>query len=105
MTAFEQGEEYELLYMFLHPTEMHIQLMQMLQQRSKRRAFRHLGKGVHVLGEALATIAELAVGAGDIGVGIVDVAGEEDASMHFTPRRIAQINLTRILRLQRSALD
>ena len=91
--------------MLLHPSEMHIQLVEMLQQRSERRALGHLSEGVHVLGEALAAIAVLAVGAGDIGVGIVDVAGEEDASMHFTPRRIAQINLTRILRLQRSALD
>ena len=91
--------------MFFNTPEMDIQFMQKFQKCAQRCAFRHLGEGVDVLGEALATIAELAVGAGDIGVGIVDVAGEEDASMHFTPRRIAQINLTRFLRLQRSALD
>lgn len=43
--------------MFLHTAEMHIKLMQMLQQRSKRRSLRHLGKSVHVFGEAFATIA------------------------------------------------
>ena len=43
--------------MLLHSPEMHIQFMQMLQKRSKRRSLRHLGKGIHILGEALATIA------------------------------------------------
>ncbi len=91
--------------MLLHPAEMHIELMQMLQQRSERRALRHLGEGVHVLGEALATIAKLAVRTWNVGVGVVNVTRQKDASMHFTPRRIAQINLTRFLRLLRSALD
>ena len=40
--------------MLLHPTEMDIQLMQMLQQGSKGRALGHLGKGIDILGEALA---------------------------------------------------
>jgi hypothetical protein len=38
-------------------------------------------------------------------VGVVNVTRQKNASMHFTPRRIAQINLTRFLRLLRSALD
>ena len=71
--------------MLLHPTEMHIQFVKVLQQRSKRRAFRHLGKGVHVLGEALATIAELAIGPRHIGVRVVDVTREEDSRMHLAP--------------------
>ena len=60
--------------MLLHPTEMHIQLVEMFQQRSKRRAFCHLGKGVHVFGEALAAIAKLAVRTRDVGVRVVDLA-------------------------------
>ena len=71
--------------MFLHSPEMHIQLVQVLQQGAKGRALGHLGEGVDILGEALATIAELAVGAGDVGVGVVDVAGEKDAGVHLTP--------------------
>jgi len=64
---------------------MHIQFVQVLQEGAKGRALGHLGEGVDVLGEALATVAELAVGAGDVGVGVVNVAGEEDAGMHLAP--------------------
>ena len=71
--------------MLLHSPEMHIQFVQVLQQGAQGRALGHLGEGVDVLGEALATIAELAVWTGDIGVGVVDVAGEEDAGMHLAP--------------------
>ena len=71
--------------MLLHAPEMHIQLVQVLQQGSKRRALGHLGEGVDVLGEALATVAELTVGTGDVGVGVVDVAGEKDAGVHLAP--------------------
>ena len=71
--------------MFFHPPEMYIQLMKMLQQRSKRRALGHLGKGIHILREALAAVAVLAVGAGDVGVGVVDIARKEYASMHLAP--------------------
>ena len=60
--------------MFLHPTEMHIQLVQMFQQGAEGCAFGHLGEGVDILGEALATVAKLAVRAGDIGMSIIDVA-------------------------------
>ena len=71
--------------------------MQMLQERSQRRALSHLSKGVDfvftalarhservlsalalrsvdILGEALAAIAVFAVRIGDVGVGVVDVA-------------------------------
>ena len=71
--------------MLLHPTEMHIQLMQMLQQRAERRAFRHLGKGVHVFWEALAAIAELAVRTRDIGMRVVDITRKQNARMHLAP--------------------
>ena len=34
------------LYMFLHPMEMNIKLMQMLKKRSERSAFHHLRKSI-----------------------------------------------------------
>ena len=71
--------------MFLHATEMHIQLMQMLQQSSERRAFCHLGKGIDILREAFATVAELAVGSRHVGVRVVDVAREEHSRVHLAP--------------------
>ena len=71
--------------MLLHPMEMNIELVEMLQKCSKRRAFCHLCKSIDLLGEALATIAELAIGAGDVGVSVVDVAREEDACVHLAP--------------------
>ena len=73
------------LNMLLHPTEMNIQLVQVLQKSSQRRAFGHLGKSVDILGEALATVTELTIGAGDISVGVVDVAGEENAGVDLAP--------------------
>ena len=71
--------------MLLHPTEMDIQLVQVLQQSSKRRTFGHLGKGIDILGEALAAVAILAVRAGDVGVRVVDVAREEHSGVHLAP--------------------
>ena len=71
--------------MFLYPTEMNIQFVQVLQQSSKRCTLGHLGKGIDILGEALATITELAVRTGDVGVGVVDISREKDSSMHLTP--------------------
>ena len=59
--------------MLLHSTEMYIQLMQVLQQGPKWRAFGHLGEGVDILGEAFTAITELAVGTGYVGVGVVDI--------------------------------
>ena len=35
-------------------------------------------KGIDVFRKALAAVAALAVGTGDVGVGVVDVAGEKD---------------------------
>ena len=43
------------LDMLLYPTEMDIQFVQVLQQCSQRCTLGHLGKGVDILGEALAT--------------------------------------------------
>ena len=71
--------------MLLHPTEMHIQLMQVLNQGAQGGALGHLGEGVHILGEALAAVAQLAVGAGHVGVRVVDVARKQYARVHLAP--------------------
>ncbi len=59
--------------------------MQVLQQGSKGRSLGHLGKGIDVLGEALAAITELTVRTGDIGVGVVDIAGQQHTGVHLAP--------------------
>ena len=71
--------------MLFHSPKMNVQLMKMLQKRPKRCPFGHLGKGVHVLGKALAAIAELAIRSGNVGVHVIDIAGEKDAGMHLAP--------------------
>ena len=62
------------LNMLFKPTEMHIQLVQMLQEGAEGGASGHLGEGVHILREALAAVAVFAVGAWHVGVRVVDVA-------------------------------
>ena len=59
--------------------------MQMLQQGAQGGALGHLGEGVHILGEALAAVAQLAVGAGHVGVRVVDVARKQYARVHLAP--------------------
>lgn len=59
--------------------------MQVLKQGSQRCTLGHLGKGVDILGEALATITELTIRTGDVGVGVVDIAGQQYTSMHLAP--------------------
>ena len=71
--------------MLLYPTEMDIQLVKVLQEGSKRCTLRHLGKGIDILGEALATVAELTIGTGDVGVGVIDVTGEEHTGVDLAP--------------------
>ena len=71
--------------MLLHSPEMNIQFMKVFQERSERRSLGHLGEGVDILGETLASIAELAVGAWNISMSVVDIAGEKHASMHLAP--------------------
>ena len=60
--------------MLLKTSKMNVQFMQWLKQTAKRSASGHLGEGVDILREALATIAELAVRTWDISMGVVDVA-------------------------------
>ena len=63
-----------VLDMLLKSSEMHIELMQWFKQLAERSASGHLGEGVDILREALATIAELAIRTRDIGVGVVNIA-------------------------------
>lgn len=71
--------------MLLKPSEMNIQLMQVLKESTQRSALGHHGEGIDVLWEALATIAELAVRTRDVGVGVVDVTREEHAGVYLAP--------------------
>ena len=71
--------------MLLHPTEMNVEFVEVLKQGAKRRSLCHFGKGVHILGETLATVAELAIGTWNVGVGVVDVTRKENACMHLAP--------------------
>ena len=71
--------------MLLKPTEVDIQFMQMLKKGTERCAFSHLCKGIDVFREALATITELSIRSWNIGVHIIDVTGEKDTRMYFSP--------------------
>ena len=71
--------------MLFESSEMDIQFMQMLQQGAERGACGHLGKGIDILGEALATIAVFAIRTGDVGVGVVDVARQQHSGMYLSP--------------------
>jgi len=64
---------------------MNIQLVEVLQQGAQGCALGHLGKGIDIFGEALATITELAIGTGDVGVGVVDITGQQHTGMHLAP--------------------
>lgn len=75
----------QCLYTFFTPTEMHIQLVEAFQKDSEGGAFRHFGKSVDIFGETLATVAEFAIGSGDVGVGVVDIARQENTRMHLAP--------------------
>ncbi len=71
--------------MFFNSSKVHVQLMQVLKQGTQGRSFGHLGEGVHILGEALAAVAVFAVGAGHVGVRVVDVARKQYARVHLAP--------------------
>ena len=71
--------------MLFHPTEMYIQLMQVLKQGAQGGSLGHLGEGVHILGEALAAVAVLTIRTGNVGVSVVDVARKQYAGVHLAP--------------------
>ena len=61
------------LDMLLETSEVNIQFVQMLQKSSKWCTCCHLGKGIDIFGETLATITKLAIRTRDIGVGVVNI--------------------------------
>lgn len=69
------------LYMLFKSTEMNIQFMQVLKERSEGSACGHLGKRIHILRETLAVIAKLAVRSENVSMGVVDVAGKQHTSI------------------------
>ena len=71
--------------MLFKSTEMNVQFMQMLKECTERSTCGHLCESIHILREALATIAELAVRTRDIGVGVVDVTRKEHAGVNLAP--------------------
>ena len=71
--------------MLLDSTEVDVQLVEVFEEGAEWRSFGHLGEGVDILGEALAAVAIFAVGTGNIGVRVVDVARKKDAGMHLAP--------------------
>ena len=71
--------------MFLESAEVDVKLVEGCQEGAEGCACCHLSKGVDILGEALAAVAELAVWTGDVGVGVVDVAGEEHTGVNLAP--------------------
>ena len=62
------------LDMLFLPTEMHVELVGVLKQLSKRSSIGHLNKGIYILGKTLAAIVLLTIGAGNICVLVVDIA-------------------------------
>lgn len=71
--------------MLLKPSEMNIQLMQVLKECTERSTCGHFCESIHILREALATIAELTIRSGNVSMGVVDVAREEHAGMYLAP--------------------
>ena len=74
--ALNFQQKLKSLNMLFHPPEVDIQLMERREECAHRRPLRHLSKRVHILREALAAVAELAVGPWDVSVRIIDVARE-----------------------------
>lgn len=59
--------------MFLESAEVDAELVEGCEEGAEGCASCHLSEGIDILGEALATEAELTVGTGDVGVGVIDV--------------------------------
>ena len=65
--------------------EVDVQRMKRGKQLAEGRTLRHDGKRIHVLREALAAVAVSSIGARHVGMGIVDVAGEQHAGVDAGP--------------------
>lgn len=66
---------------------MNIEIMEWGEKSAEGVVFSELREGIDVFREALASVATLAIGAGHVGVGVVDVAGEEAARVDLRPIR------------------
>ena len=53
--------------------EVHVKRVERCQKLAERSALRHDRKRIHILGKALAAIAEFSVGAGHVCMGVVDI--------------------------------
>ena len=73
--------------MLFEPTEVNIEFVKRGQELAKRAILSELCKGIDILREALAAVAALSVGAWNVGVGVVDVTGEEAAGVNLRPIR------------------
>lgn len=71
--------------MLFEAAEVDVELVERGEELAEGRSFGEFGEGVDILRETLTTVAELAVGTGDVGVGVVDVAGEEAAGVDLRP--------------------
>ena len=71
--------------MFLEAAEVDVKLVEWCKERAEGCSCCHLSKSIDILGEALATITKLAVGTGDVGVGVIDVTGEEHTGVDLAP--------------------
>lgn len=71
--------------MLFESAEVDVEFVERREERAERRALRHLREGVDVLRETLAAVAALAVGAGHVGVHVVDVAREQHARVDLRP--------------------
>ena len=60
--------------MLFKSAEMNIQFMQVFKKSTERSACGHLCESIHILREALATIAELAIRTRNISMCVVNVA-------------------------------
>lgn len=74
-------------YPLLHSPEMDVEFVERGEQGAERRARRQLREGVHVLREALAAVAALAVRTRNVGVRVVDVARQQAARVDLRPVR------------------
>ena len=73
--------------MLLEPTEVDVEVVERGEEFAEGTVFSELREGVDIFREALATVATLAVRPRNVGVRVVDVAGEEAASVDFRPIR------------------
>ena len=71
--------------MLFDAAEVDVEFVERGEERAEGGAPGHLREGVDVLREALAAVAELAVGTGHVGVHVVDVAREQHARVDLRP--------------------